>query len=259
MGDISIRESIRWLPDPASEPTSTVVLTSPQRRYVDIRILKPRNEDYNPAIIPLSRLDWAIAGTSSSSDGQTDSATGEKYSHCEWRHWIDSRTLDVTNATDEGDNYSVPGDPSLTLEKGRMLNPATGVVTDYEEVWRSEEIKAAAPSRDDDPALLRGDDREPDPPLCVVMEHHGDESDGKVRRGMIIRLGRYCQTFLRKGTDVFVERNEWAFEGGWQTRVHINEGWLDAPVADALLTPDRLAVGEERNWKGDVWKVVEKS
>jgi hypothetical protein len=41
MGSISIRKSIRWLPDEASEPTSTIVLTSPQRRFVDLRILGP--------------------------------------------------------------------------------------------------------------------------------------------------------------------------------------------------------------------------
>jgi hypothetical protein len=41
MGSISIREHIRWLPDKASEPTSTIVLTSPQRRFVDLRIFRP--------------------------------------------------------------------------------------------------------------------------------------------------------------------------------------------------------------------------
>lgn len=40
MGSISFREHIRWIPDEASEPTSTIVLTSPQRRFVDLRILK---------------------------------------------------------------------------------------------------------------------------------------------------------------------------------------------------------------------------
>lgn len=37
---ISIREGIRWLPDPVTEPTRTVVLTSPENRFVDIRILR---------------------------------------------------------------------------------------------------------------------------------------------------------------------------------------------------------------------------
>lgn len=44
MGSISLREHIRWLPDEASEPTSTVVVTSPQRRYVDLRIFRPEGD-----------------------------------------------------------------------------------------------------------------------------------------------------------------------------------------------------------------------
>lgn len=40
---ISIREFIRWLPQEASEPTSTIVLTSPERRFVDIRVVRPES------------------------------------------------------------------------------------------------------------------------------------------------------------------------------------------------------------------------
>lgn len=41
-GTLSIRKSIRWIPGPeqAHEPTSTMVLTSPEGRYVDVRVLK---------------------------------------------------------------------------------------------------------------------------------------------------------------------------------------------------------------------------
>lgn len=41
MGSLSFRKFIRWLPDEASEPTSTLVLTSPEKRFVDIRVLLP--------------------------------------------------------------------------------------------------------------------------------------------------------------------------------------------------------------------------
>lgn len=47
-GSISIRKFIRWLPDEASEPTSTLVLTSPQRRYVDLRILSTTEDESAP-------------------------------------------------------------------------------------------------------------------------------------------------------------------------------------------------------------------
>lgn len=45
---ISVRESIRWLPDEASEPTSTIVLTSPGGLFVDLRfILSEKQEKSN--------------------------------------------------------------------------------------------------------------------------------------------------------------------------------------------------------------------
>lgn len=41
---ISIRDSIRWLPSAATEPTRTVVLTSPENRFVDIRVFRPTSK-----------------------------------------------------------------------------------------------------------------------------------------------------------------------------------------------------------------------
>lgn len=38
MGTVSYRKFIRWLPDDASEPTSTIVLTSRENRFVDVRV-----------------------------------------------------------------------------------------------------------------------------------------------------------------------------------------------------------------------------
>lgn len=61
---ISIRDSIRWPPSPGTEPTRTVVLTSSENRFVDIRILKPAskyiddqaNEDgLQTAYVPLTQ------------------------------------------------------------------------------------------------------------------------------------------------------------------------------------------------------------
>jgi hypothetical protein len=54
---ISIREWIKWLPNPESEPTSTLVLTSTGKRFVDIRVLlKPGHtslEDGLPRLLSL--------------------------------------------------------------------------------------------------------------------------------------------------------------------------------------------------------------
>ena len=47
---ISMREWIRWLPAPESEPTNTLVLTSAQNYYVDIRVLRESPERETAAI-----------------------------------------------------------------------------------------------------------------------------------------------------------------------------------------------------------------
>lgn len=52
MSSISFRDSIRWLPHEASEPTETLVLTGKDTNtFLDVRFLKESTE-----------LDWAFAG-----------------------------------------------------------------------------------------------------------------------------------------------------------------------------------------------------
>ncbi|KAK0715470.1 hypothetical protein B0H67DRAFT_645217 [Lasiosphaeris hirsuta] len=243
MGDISIRESIRWLPDEASEPTSTIVLTSPERRFVDLRILL----DAQPSPggnYPFSALEWGIAGTSSSSLRAPTSSEppGQQISHAQWRHWINSRTVDVENAIDEGDNLPQPD--GTVLEKGRMVNPTTGRETDYEEVWHSDTIDAVHGAT-----------------VCIVLKLQRDEEDSSpLERGMVVRLGQYCQAIVRKGPgdgDVTVERLKWddATEE-WVKQVRIGDAEVPTDFATYFgieaMVGDNILVGE------DVWTVVEK-
>ncbi|KAJ9129642.1 hypothetical protein NKR19_g10267, partial [Coniochaeta hoffmannii] len=126
MADVSIRTSIQWKPDPPSEPTSTLVLTSPGRHFVDVRILLPLDSS-----LPLSpeKLDWAFAGTSTSTPLPPSSATttsssdacdGPEVRHlaAEWRHWVDSRTRDAEGVVDRGTMRVYPD--GRAVEVGKM-------------------------------------------------------------------------------------------------------------------------------------------
>ncbi|RPA97758.1 hypothetical protein L873DRAFT_1741357 [Choiromyces venosus 120613-1] len=116
MANISARVSIRWLPDPPSEPTSTIVTTSPKLQFVDLRITALTE--------PPSPPQWAIAG-------KTVVGTPMR-----WVHEIDSRTDEP--GEDSGMNTPLPnGD---ILEKGRMVDDEDGQMKDYEEVWRKVDI-----------------------------------------------------------------------------------------------------------------------
>ncbi|KAG5638401.1 hypothetical protein H0H81_000178 [Sphagnurus paluster] len=98
----SLRLSIRWLPDEASEPTRTIVLTGARTGvFIDTRFLKGTRD-----------IDWAFAGyrfTDPSSDEVEDSGT----------------------------NTTLP-DGNI-LEVGEMINPATRKMTPFEEIWLDQE------------------------------------------------------------------------------------------------------------------------
>ncbi|KAK3307203.1 uncharacterized protein B0T15DRAFT_394169 [Chaetomium strumarium] len=250
MCDISVREYIRWLPDEPSEPTSTIVLTTPERRFVDIRVLKDTttsssNDASGDAMFPVSRLDWAIAGTSESSLIMNGTRHGR------WHHWIDSRSKSTEGLMDEGDMFDHPSDPTLTLERGRMVNPLTGAETDYEEMWRSEPIESTtAPSGPDRTSVT-----------CLALQWQGAEDGdppGKVRRGLVVRLGQYCQAFARDGDEITVERLKWDVrQQMWARQVRI--GKQELPLEVATYFAPAASIDDEVKVGGAIWKVVERA
>ncbi|GKT64073.1 hypothetical protein ColTof4_04381 [Colletotrichum tofieldiae] len=242
MSSISFREHIRWIPDEASEPTSTIVLTSPQRRFVDLRILKsaPTAEGAQ-APHGIERLEWGIAGTSSSA--VRDDGNGGQVRHSRWEHWIDSRTTEPEKAADEGDMYEQPD--GLTLEKGRMVNPATGKATDYEELWRDVEPV---------PAGAAGGAGAGEAVECIVLRF---EDEPTRSRGLVVWLGRFCQGISRIGGDVAAQRWEWRDDEGWKRTVRIGEREL--PCEALLKTGAPLSVGAHIVHEDLVWDVLESS
>ncbi|KAI7281654.1 hypothetical protein KC345_g3992 [Hortaea werneckii] len=251
--NISIRESIRWIPDAFSEPTSTLVLTSAAKRFVDIRVLKDSSPSQDgPSttegtdLKPFSALDWAFAGTSSSSVGSPDE-NGNAVAHCEWRHWIDNRTERPEDVVDEGKMYPIEGDDQRSLEKGRMVNPDTGRMTEYEEIWR-----------DVDAVRISG---------VVGVGGVGKEDEGKVSavlildepeqraRGMVVRIGQYCQGVLRVKGEFSLERWEWVGEEkGWERKVRMGSLFLPCGLAMDVLGMEEGSQVKHGDFR---WEVVE--
>ncbi|PPR06379.1 hypothetical protein CVT26_004640 [Gymnopilus dilepis] len=121
--EISERISLRWLPGPPSEDTTTLVINVGSF-FVDLRI---RHHD-----VPIDYemqlregIEWAMAG-----ERQVLSQDPLK---CRWIHIIDSRGH--SEIPDEASFSKLPnGD---VLERGRMPCPERGgEITEYEEVWR---------------------------------------------------------------------------------------------------------------------------
>ncbi|THC92426.1 hypothetical protein EYZ11_008116 [Aspergillus tanneri] len=111
---LSTRMSIRWIPEPASETTDTIVM-SVKGWYVDLRVDKKS-----------SAIDWAIAG-----QRIVDS---EDSSRVQFTHEIDSHnSFDVADC---GTFTTLPNGDEL--EVGSMPRPDRpgAPVSDYEEIWR---------------------------------------------------------------------------------------------------------------------------
>ncbi|KAF2718185.1 hypothetical protein K431DRAFT_315174 [Polychaeton citri CBS 116435] len=242
---LSHRKWIRWLPEEASEPTTTLVLTSPEKRFVDLRVFKPpKGNDEIEDILPLARLDWAIGGHSESeSRNATD---GTVYTHSKWHHWVSSRVpnSEVEGVADEGD--MVVQQDGTVLEKGSMVNPETGTVGDYEEVWFDEAAVGTTGKV-----------------KCIVLALQDDRHK---ERGMVIRAGQWCQAVLRTGDHVTLERWKWSDpsssesgnnSSGWHRQVRIGDGFVPCGAAIEGSDAGRLKPGGEVTFKEQIWKVVE--
>ncbi|KAK8172297.1 hypothetical protein BKA80DRAFT_306869 [Phyllosticta citrichinensis] len=210
---ISKREWMCWAGEYAREDTITLVLSAPSSAFVDLRILLPSVpsptkspvDSTNPGSQqpdaaaaahappspllpntggPASRLEWAFAGFSESGP----SPVGIPHVvHKKWVHVIDSRCgFDEEGTADEGDLWDRPG--GYSLETGIMRHPATGVDVAYQEMWKEVDVKAV--------------NREP-LRYAVVLSHHNPQLKS---RGMIVRVGQYCQGIYMLDREVTVER-----------------------------------------------------
>jgi len=92
--------------------------------------------------------------------------------------------------------------------------------------------------------------------------------ENQVTRGMVIRLGQYCQGIVRRGEQVLVERLRWDDDQQTWLRpvlVHVRTSGseteldLEAPTDFATYFGHEAVVGDEVGVGGYVWRVVERS
>lgn len=157
--------------------------------------------------------------------------------HSKWHHWVDSRNEDAEAVTDEGD--MLPQSDGTTIERGSMVNPATGKTADYEECWEDLEPVGTSDGRQARKAC--------------VLQLHDDENEA---RGMIVRLGQFCQGVIRVGKYFTVERWQWREGEGWKRGVRTGDLWLPC---GPILEGERLRLGGEVNYGDYTWRVVEMS
>lgn len=145
-------------------------------------------------------------------------------------HWISSRAVDPAGVSDVGDMY--PQDDGTTLEKGSMLNPETGRVSDYDELWLD-----LLPPASDVTAVLQVD----------------DEAAGV--KGMAVWIGSLCQGIARDADGVTLERWERGDDEAWTRTARM--GSREMPCASVVTGKVVLEQDGVVACGGDMWKVVE--
>ncbi|KAG8413898.1 hypothetical protein J3459_015059 [Metarhizium acridum] len=117
-----------------------------------------------------------------------------------------------------------------TLEKGSMVNPDTGLETAYEEIWDDEEPAPTASEQ-----------------VCAVLKYEEGPN-----RGLVVRLGKYAQGFVRCGQEISLERWEWKQSQAVRT---IRMGQEELPCKQALERAYKL--GDQVSAGLKTWTVVE--
>lgn len=179
--------------------------------------------------LPLDRLDWAIAGTTISE--AATAPTGEPIRRSTFSHWVSSRDVDPAGVSDVGDMY--PQEDGTTLEKGEMLNPATGRLTRYDELW----LDLLPPASD---------------PIAVLRV------DAGAVKGMVIWIGALCQALVRDADGIALERWERSDdedEAVWARTVRM--GTRPLPCEDVLTGKVTLEMDGAVACGGDMWQVIE--
>ena len=174
------------LPGEPTEPTSTIVLTSKNSYFVDVRIFRnslEHDKGKDPANLQGS-LQWAFAGRSRKTEEQKTEGEGAISWHNVWDHWIDSKD-DKPNC-DEGDMI-IQEDGSV-LEKGVNVDVDTGMEEHYEEMWENLPVEAFGATQKRS---------------CVAVEAYHPENH---IRGLVVKVGGWCQGIVKKHHDLTVER-----------------------------------------------------
>ncbi|EFX05964.1 hypothetical protein CMQ_4033 [Grosmannia clavigera kw1407] len=219
---LSTRISIRWGDDSPSEPTTTLVM-SVDGYFMDLRVNKSDDS-----------VDWAFAGRRE--------IVSQDPLHCRWHHIIDSRHI---FDPDEGEFENLSNGDSL--ETGSMSCPEKGgVVTPYEEVWRSIQPTAG---------LERG----------WILQR--EEDDGSKTITFLGRVGSVFFAMKQQPPSghLTVRREELqTAEAGsdkapqWVTKYHSGNATLPSLANAGLLNfPDELTwkVGDEVTIQGQLYTV----
>ncbi|KZO98584.1 hypothetical protein CALVIDRAFT_553841 [Calocera viscosa TUFC12733] len=205
---VSTRVSIAWPPHvPPAETTDTLVLSFPSNHFIDLRFVK----DASPAA-----LDWGFAGRMETTGNQA-----------KFVHLIDSRSpLDPLSVQDSGDFEILPSGDER--ETGSMLNPSTGKVMSYVEIWR----KLSKPAIDG----------------AVCLKSVGDDDVD----AWIGRVGTWYQGICVRHGHISAVRRALDEKGSWKDILKVGDDVNFLPIIEVKdatgWSPDQTVTHGGRDW-----------
>lgn len=223
--------------DAPSEDSSTIVLTAPSGKYVDLRFSTlPRSDSVLTVKNPGKIWGYATAGLSTAviQPGKGDCPPYGCTVHATWEHPIDS-----------SGGFDTDGADLLLLADGARMEVGCMVIHGKMQMFKEYWVTPAG-GRTEKP--------------CVVVElEDGPGEDGKGAQGMAIRIGDYCQGILQHGDEFWFER--WEFQGDrheWTKDTRSNTPTSETGFLPCWwMTDGARALGETIVANGRKWQVTE--
>lgn len=180
---LSTRVSIQWPPDLAEEATKTMVFTTPENHFVDIRIFKQYYQQPSANLPFDSVFEWCLSGVEEPIEGTSKIQFHQEINSIAMVKAIKYNKPLEFGLPDIGEFSSIENSQDRR-EVGQMENPATGTVQDYIEIWRSLDPVKNSP-------IAEAPEVEQDGYTLFTLIVDNDDYQGK-----LIRLGNWVQGLL---------------------------------------------------------------
>lgn len=230
--------------DAPSEDSSTIVLTAPSGKFVDIRFSTlPEAGSDSQVKQQVGKIHgYATAGMSTTSFPSAENSNCPPYDfhmHMRWKHDIDS-----------SNDFGTDGADIILLADGARMEVGfmeiRGVAKYFKEYW------IVPPGRATETP-------------CVVAELDTSKTTdyaGPIRTaGIAMRIGDFCQAILQTADDFWYERWEYIQGKGWLKNTRSNTPkveTLDFEVLPCMwLVGDALQEGESMSFTSGVWFITE--
>ncbi|KAI4862720.1 hypothetical protein F4820DRAFT_14791 [Hypoxylon rubiginosum] len=219
-----------------SEDASTIVLTAPSGKYVDIRFSTLPRSQAALAVKTQGKIwGYATAGLSTATilPGKGNCPPYDCTVHATWEHAIDS-----------SGSFDTDGADLLLLANGARMEVGSMVIHGKMQMFKEYWVTPTS-----------GSTERP----CIVVELEDSGADGA--KGMAIRIGDYCQGILQHGDEFWFER--WELQDGeckckWTKDARSNTPTSDMGILPCwLMTEKARTFGETFMMDGRKWCVTE--